>query len=164
MSINEDFVFPVYIKAKVLDEITEISKTSPKEIFGYLVGDILKWKEKIYVRIEAQIFILGALYSEKYSFSQIEGTAGAYNKKFNRLKKKRKFQNLRIVGWWHTHPGLGCFLSEVDLKTQKFFFPESYQIALVIDPLRSEYKIFTLDKQSEKKYKEVSNAVISATL
>jgi len=162
MSITENFVFPLYIKDKVLEEITKIGKTSPKEIFGYLVGDIFKWKEKTYIVIEEQLFILGAVYSQKYSTSQIEGTAGAYQKKFNRLKKDKKFENLRIVGWWHTHPGLGCFLSDVDLKTQRYFFPESYHVALVLDPINIEFKFFTLDKKIKRNYKEVSSAVISS--
>ena len=163
MSINEDFIFPVYIKKNILDEIINVGKTSTKEIFGYLVGDILKWKREIYVVIEEQLFIPGTVHSHQYSTSQIEGTAGEYQKKFRKLKKNKKFQNIRIVGWWHTHPGLGCFLSDIDLKTQEFFFPESYQIALVIDPSSDEYKFFTLVRQTEKKYKEVSSAVLSPT-
>ncbi len=32
--------------------------------------------------------------------------------------RKRKNDNLRIVGWWHSHPNFGCFLNPTDLDTQ----------------------------------------------
>jgi len=39
-----------------------------------------------------------------------------------------------IVGWYHTHPRLGIFLSHYDAWLHKHFFPETWQVALVIDP------------------------------
>ena len=164
MSIDKDFIFPVYIYENILVQIKEFSRKSKKEIFGYLIGNILKWKEIIYIVIRDQIFIKGAVHSHQFSTSQIEGTAGEYEKQFQNLKIKKQDDNLRIVGWWHSHPGIGCFLSSTDFRTQEFFFPESYQVALVVDPIREEFKFFTLDKVSEKKYKSISNATISPKL
>jgi proteasome lid subunit RPN8/RPN11 len=40
----------------------------------------------------------------------------------------------RVVGWYHTHPGFGIFLSSYDLFIHENFFPETWHIALVIDP------------------------------
>jgi len=162
MSIEEDFVFPVYIYNDVLNQIKNFSNSSEKEIFGYLVGNILKWNNKNYIIIEEQLFIEDAIHSNQFSTSQIEGKAGEYEREFKELKIKKKDENLRIVGWWHSHPNFGCFLSPSDLHTQEYFFPESYQVALVIDPIRDEYKFFTLDKASKKKYKKINNAIISS--
>jgi hypothetical protein len=43
-----------------------------------------------------------------------------------------------IIGWWHTHPGLGAgFMSGTDVATQRryqAFFPEA--LAIVVDPMR----------------------------
>eukprot|EP00768_Dysnectes_brevis_P005510 gnl/Dysnectes_brevis/400_a442_4418.p1 GENE.gnl/Dysnectes_brevis/400_a442_4418~~gnl/Dysnectes_brevis/400_a442_4418.p1 ORF type:complete len:299 (+),score=71.60 gnl/Dysnectes_brevis/400_a442_4418:44-940(+) len=42
------------------------------------------------------------------------------------------------VGWYHSHPGFGCWLSSVDQGTQKMFeklHPRS--IAVVVDPIQS---------------------------
>ena len=108
------------------------------------------------------IFLLGAVHSEQYSTSQIEGTAGKYDRKFRRMKEKEKDDSLRVVGWFHTHPNFGCFLSTTDLKTQDYFFPESYQVALVVDPVDDDFQFFTLDKDSEKGYKEVSYAIFNS--
>ncbi len=161
MTINKDFVFPVYIYESVLNEIKDLCKNYENEIFGYLIGLIYKWKEEMYVIIEDILFIEGTFYSHKVSFAQIEGTAGKYDKEFQKLKQKKKNKNLWIVGWWHSHPDLGCFLSITDLKTQQHFFPESYQVALVIDPIRDTYDFFTIDTHSNKKYKAINSAIIS---
>lgn len=40
----------------------------------------------------------------------------------------------RVVGWYHTHPGLDIFLSQMDLFIHRNFFREAWQVALVIDP------------------------------
>ncbi len=162
MNINENYVFPVYIYEYVLKEIKQLCKASKLEIFGYLSGNISKWKEKIYILIEDQLFIKGAVHSNQFSTSQIRGTAGKYEEKFQKLRLKRKNNNLRIVGWWHSHPGFGCFLSKTDLHTQEFFFPQSYQVALVVDPVKNIFNFFNIDKNSSKGYKKISYAIISS--
>ena len=40
----------------------------------------------------------------------------------------------RIVGWYHSHPGFGIFLSEHDLFIHRNFFSAPSQIAVVVDP------------------------------
>lgn len=42
--------------------------------------------------------------------------------------------NTQIVGWYHSHPGFGIFLSEHDLFIHRNFFGGLSQIALVVDP------------------------------
>ena len=39
-----------------------------------------------------------------------------------------------VIGWFHTHPGHGLFLSNSDLSVQKHF-SQPYQIAMEIDSL-----------------------------
>jgi proteasome lid subunit RPN8/RPN11 len=39
-----------------------------------------------------------------------------------------------IVGWYHTHPHMGVFLSQHDTWLHDHFFPEPWQMALVIEP------------------------------
>lgn len=43
-----------------------------------------------------------------------------------------------IVGWYHSHPGLGAFFSQTDRRTQRGFFPHAYSVGWVLDPLRGE--------------------------
>ncbi|XGW02396.1 hypothetical protein V3C99_014435 [Haemonchus contortus] len=43
-----------------------------------------------------------------------------------------------VVGWYHSHPGFGCWLSSVDVNTQQSFealHPRA--VALVVDPIQS---------------------------
>jgi proteasome lid subunit RPN8/RPN11 len=43
-----------------------------------------------------------------------------------------------VVGWYHSHPGLGAFFSDTDRRTQRAFFPHAYSVGWVVDPLRGE--------------------------
>jgi len=44
------------------------------------------------------------------------------------------FPGARLVGWFHTHPKMSVFLSGYDLWLHHHFFPEAWQVALVIEP------------------------------
>ena len=47
-----------------------------------------------------------------------------------------------ILGWYHTHPGMGIFLSATDLHTQQQHFASPWQVAMVIDPVSGELGFF----------------------
>jgi proteasome lid subunit RPN8/RPN11 len=50
-------------------------------------------------------------------------------------KIHRQGRSEYIVGWYHSHPGFGCFLSSIDMETQvglQGMFSEC--VALVVDP------------------------------
>ena len=51
-------------------------------------------------------------------------------------------QGERLVGWYHSHPGHGVFLSAYDQFIHTSFFPEEGQIAMVIDPQSGEEGVF----------------------
>lgn len=40
----------------------------------------------------------------------------------------------QLVGWYHTHPRMGVFLSGYDVFLHENFFPEPWQVALVMEP------------------------------
>jgi len=43
-----------------------------------------------------------------------------------------------VVGWYHSHPGFGCWLSHVDCETQRSFENiDKRAIAVVVDPIQS---------------------------
>jgi len=44
----------------------------------------------------------------------------------------------QVIGWYHSHPGLGAFFSHTDRQTQRAFFAHAYSVGWVIDPLRGE--------------------------
>ena len=51
-------------------------------------------------------------------------------------------QDYVVVGSYHSHPGIGVFLSSTDINTQVCVFSQPWQIALVIDPIRNETGFF----------------------
>lgn len=44
------------------------------------------------------------------------------------------YPDLMLLGWFHTHPRMGIFYSEWDRWLHENFFPEPWQVGLVIEP------------------------------
>ncbi|GAB4281708.1 MAG: hypothetical protein Kow0080_35360 [Candidatus Promineifilaceae bacterium] len=51
-----------------------------------------------------------------------------------------------IVGWYHTHPGFGIFLSGMDLFIHQNFFTQLWHVALVLDPQAQTAGFFCWDR------------------
>jgi proteasome lid subunit RPN8/RPN11 len=47
---------------------------------------------------------------------------------------EEEYPGKALVGWFHTHPRMGIFLSAYDTFLHNHFFPELWQVALVIEP------------------------------
>lgn len=66
---------------------------------------------------------------------------------------EERFPGKQLVGWYHTHPRMAVFLSHHDLWLHRHFFPEPWQVALVVEPHSSTGGFFivqedgTLDPQ-----------------
>lgn len=60
----------------------------------------------------------------------------------------------KIVGWYHSHPGFGIFLSEHDLFIHRNFFSGRSQIALVVDPIAQTEGVFAWRGDEIAKYFE----------
>jgi proteasome lid subunit RPN8/RPN11 len=56
----------------------------------------------------------------------------------------------QIVGWYHTHPGFGIFLSSMDLNIHHGHFTQPGHVALVIDPHSGKHGFFGWDIKQEK--------------
>jgi proteasome lid subunit RPN8/RPN11 len=57
-------------------------------------------------------------------------------------ERDRLFPELDIVGWYHTHPSFGIFLSHHDLFIHQHFFAQPLQVAYVIDPVQQTRGFF----------------------
>jgi proteasome lid subunit RPN8/RPN11 len=53
-----------------------------------------------------------------------------------------EFPDMLVLGWHHTHPGLGVFLSGYDVFIHRNFFSQPWQFALVVDPKTREMGFF----------------------
>jgi proteasome lid subunit RPN8/RPN11 len=58
------------------------------------------------------------------------------------------YKGEKIVGWYHTHPSMGVFLSHYDTWLHSHFFPEPWQVALVVEPVKATAGFFIRQKNS----------------
>lgn len=56
--------------------------------------------------------------------------------------QERSYPDTKMVGWYHSHPHFGIFLSDHDLFIHRNFFKEPWQVAYVIDPLLHQEGFF----------------------
>ena len=107
-------------------------------------------------RCEVGGFLLGSVYSDDPPFTVIrhfhpalQAVSGAASLTFTHetwadlhRQAEQKYPGQTVVGWHHTHPGFGVFLSGYDLFIHRNFFPEIWQVAMVVDPQRQEFGFF----------------------
>lgn len=104
-----------------------------REVGGVLIGSMHGGAPP---RVEASIAALHA----SQSAAELTFTQDAWENIHRVLEQEHP--SLAIVGWYHTHPGLGVFLSEQDRFIHRNFFQNRSQIALVIDPIAQEEAVF----------------------
>ena len=66
--------------------------------------------------------------------------------------------DLQLVGWYHTHPDWGVFLSSMDTFICDNFFNDDLDIDLVIDPCRGDRGWFFWDNREDLRKKQRLNA------
>ncbi len=129
--------FRIYISEDAFDRATERGDADlTREIGGVLVGKIHKDKSGPFLKVDATI---DALYAEEKG-TELTFTQDTWDYIHKELESKHK--DKKIVGWYHTHPGFGIFLSDRDLFIHQSFFNLPYQIALVYDPKSHEHGVF----------------------
>ncbi|MEM3342377.1 MAG: Mov34/MPN/PAD-1 family protein [Thermoplasmata archaeon] len=132
----------------------------PLETIGLLYGRLARWHGSIYSRVTSIAF--GKSHSTR-SYTRInwedEKEISTIIENIDELPAD---ENMVLVGWYHSHPGFGCFMSTTDRRTQKRMFPKEYQIAIVIDPLKDEFQIYNINGIAKTKILgEVSSVRIS---
>jgi proteasome lid subunit RPN8/RPN11 len=106
------------------------------EIGGILVGQVLRDDGGAYVRVDDTIDALHAV-EGKTELTLTHGTWAHVNAEMD-----TRHAGKRIVGWYHTHPGFGVFLSDRDRFIHQSFFNLPFQIALVHDPKARKHGVF----------------------
>lgn len=122
----------IYISQKVYKEIHKFTKDkTTNESGGILVGTVIEEFDK-------KNIIINNFIEAKYC-EATPTTLTFTHKSWEYIHKEmeKKYPNQKIVGWIHTHPNFGIFLSEYDKFIQNNFFNEEHQIAYVIDPIQT---------------------------
>lgn len=122
----------VYIKQDVYKELEKYaSADTSKEVGTIIIGEYSEELDKTHVIISDYI---EAKYTEA-SASTLTFTHETWNYVYKEHDKK--YPNKKIVGWQHTHPNYGIFLSNYDMFIQENFFNLPFQVAYVIDPIQN---------------------------
>ena len=123
----------VVMEAEVARKIRQHARTSMKaEVCGVLIGNT----ENERMTVEACIAGINAAQGGAHVTFTQDTWEHIYK------IKDKEYPDHKIVGWYHSHPGFGVFLSEHDLFIQQNFFSNPQQVAWVYDPHTDEEGCF----------------------
>ena len=129
--------FAVVIQRKALDAIHAHGKADTSvEICGVLVGEVR------HDRISTYLLITDHIPGDKATSKEAQVTFTAETWNIIQARMEKDFSDKNVVGWYHTHPGFGVFLSGMDLFIQDNFFNLPWQVAWVYDPVAETDGVF----------------------
>jgi COP9 signalosome complex subunit 5 len=99
------------------------------EVMGLLRGKVV---DRAFVILDAFPLPVEGTETRVNAGDQALGYIGNYGDLCDVLKKQEN-----IVGWYHSHPNYGPWLSGIDVATQKSYQQTDPMVALVVDPIRS---------------------------
>jgi len=119
----------------VLDQVLDYSEQDlNRELGGFLIGGLQQQRQAVDIR-----HFLPAV-DTRSRHASLTFTHDTWSRMHREVQQS--FPDDVVVGWHHTHPGFGIFLSGYDLFIQRNFFSEPWQVALVVDPKRQEFGFF----------------------
>src|SRR5687768_15127410 len=115
--VVEDDDHLIFIQSPILKRIVEYSRTNMhRELGGVMVGSFFTWKGRQFIEIEDYIEArLGESRSASFKF-----THESWHE--IQLVREQKYPDQPLVGWHHTHPSFGIFLSGMDLFIHQGYF------------------------------------------
>jgi len=129
--------YQAVVKQSVLNQIHRHGlSTTDIEVCGVLVGNVYHDPSGPWLYIERAIE--GNHATQRAA--QVTFTADTWA--HIQAIMDKDYPDKRILGWYHTHPGFGIFLSDMDVFIQENFFPEPWQVAFVYDPKAKEEGLF----------------------
>ncbi len=131
-----DGSLPIFIFESVLEEILDYSESDLcRELGGFLVGGVFEDERKY---IEIRHFLPATDASSNVASLKID--YDVWSQLHRRLEQQHP--NDILVGWHHTHPGHGVFLSGYDRFIHRNYFDQPWHVAMVVDPKRQEFCFF----------------------
>lgn len=127
----------VYISREAYDTIEHIAMSDTgHETGSILIGDYSMDGEELHLVISHCI-------EAKYTSATAASLTFTHKTwEYVNSEHARLYPGKKIVGWQHTHPGLGVFLSRYDMFIQENFFGFPFAVAYVIDPIRNQRGFF----------------------
>ena len=154
-SAKENSIKEIYIyKDTIEGAINHCVSHGNLEAIGLLLGRRYHYSGREWVLIVDHIET-----KSKSSHTSVEFDKEAFSH-IGRVLRSETHQKDFLVGWYHSHPNFGCWLSSTDIETQTTYFYEEYHCALVIDPIRRYLKFFKL-LDGNRGYREVNFCTVS---
>jgi proteasome lid subunit RPN8/RPN11 len=125
---------PIFVDMDVLAEIEAHARSDPSvELGGVLLGGQFEDRDG-----SPFVLVLDSLRAEHYESGR--GHFKFTHDTWAQISRQRDqfSEDLQMVGWYHTHPDWGVFLSGMDRFICKNFFNRPLDVALVVDPLRGD--------------------------
>ena len=140
----------LYMHQTALVEIYEHASATPdREVGGILTGEVYEEGGRYIVVVES-ICRAHHVHSSPVS---LQFTADTWVDIF---KARSAYPERRSLGWYHSHPGIGVFLSGTDEFThQSFFGNQPWYVAVVVDPISGELGAFTWEQGELRRYSEI---------
>lgn len=140
----------VFIRDSVLQEMiahADRGLVEGKEIMGLMMGRFYRDADGTYAVVESTA--TSALDADEVSVRFDDSSLEDLFESMDRA------EGCTVVGWYHSHPGFGCYLSGTDVKTHEGIFGGTGGYALVLDPVSGELAIFVTEKGEERKVRMV---------
>ena len=121
----------VIVTEDVREEVLRHLRCSQDEQGGLLLGEVFAADQSVCVAASRAVLVSQAVPALDFSSSGISlrMESGVWERARLALRPHEL-----IVGWYHSHPGLGAFFSATDRRTQAAFFPHPYSVGWVLDP------------------------------
>ena len=129
---------PLFIRDSLIDIMTDHADEGllqDCEVMGLMVGTVYVDEEGEYA--VATGTISAGLDADESSVRFDQNDMSQLIDAIDELK-----EGDRIIGWYHSHLGCGCFMSETDIATQNGLFGGRIGFAIVIDPELRQLKVF----------------------
>lgn len=121
------------VDSEVVRQIRQHARSSSKaEVCGVLIGQDRDHRIDVAACIEGQ--------NAEEAGAHVTFTQNTWEHIY--AVKDQKYPEERIVGWYHSHPGFGVFLSDHDTFIHENFFSSPGQVAWVFDPQSDEEGCF----------------------
>jgi proteasome lid subunit RPN8/RPN11 len=130
---------PIFLDRRAADAIERhaLSDTSVE------LGGILLGKECLDQQTgQPFVWVSHSLEAKHYANTQASFTYTHDSWEEITRHRDQNFPDLDIVGWYHTHPSFGIFLSHHDLFIHQNFFAQPLQVAYVVDPINQTRGFF----------------------
>merc|ERR1712158_79598 len=120
----------IYISSLALLKMLKHGRAGvPMEVMGLMLGEYV---DEYTVRV-IDVFAM----PQSGTGVSVEAVDPVFQAKMlDMLKQTGRPEN--VVGWYHSHPGYGCWLSGIDVMTQQTYqMVQDPAIAIVVDPKRT---------------------------